>query len=86
MAGETDVNRRVAALADHPAWDDLRAMVQERQERQLAAVARAIVSSGEIDQRRVDEERGFQRGVAWVLAAPSRAAEAAKRETEGIAR
>lgn len=73
MAGETDPKRRIAAVKDHPGWEDLVAEWRTVRERRTAQLGRSFMAGKPLNQREIDLERGFWRGVEAVLMWPDQA-------------
>ena len=63
----------LAALTEHPSWATLLEVVVEEQERIERAIVRAAMRPGGLDQRRVDELRGFVKGLRWFVGTPMHA-------------
>lgn len=78
VVGEPDRSHRVAALKQHPAWEDLKAEWAEVKEDRTFGLGRKFLTGTPLDQRSIDMERGFWRGVAAVLDTPERAEQAAR--------
>jgi hypothetical protein len=73
---------QLSNLKKQPEWKTLREIMEGKRERYFAQLARELVHGrGEIDQRKLDFQRGFWAGVFYLLANP----EAAEREFEKAA-
>jgi hypothetical protein len=70
----------LAAIKQHPAWPVLRDRWVALRDKKALVIGRSLMGGDEIDQRRVDYERGYWMGVMDVLNAPESAEKALLRE------
>lgn len=71
----------LTALTRHPAWQELEAEVQRKQERLERLVrARVFASNSEFTQREIDYLRGFANGMRYLVAVPTNAEATLERE------
>jgi hypothetical protein len=70
----------LAAIKQHPAWPVLRQRWDELRDRKALVIGRSLMGGDEIDQRKVDYDRGFWNGVKAVLDAPESAEQTLLRE------
>ncbi|MBI3936400.1 MAG: hypothetical protein HY323_05440 [Betaproteobacteria bacterium] len=61
---------KLQALADHPAWPELRARVEERRDKHMRSLLRRLTAGGALDQREIDRQAGFWKGALFVLDNP----------------
>lgn len=65
---DLDVNANLARLRQHPDWAVLKAHFLERQEMAALSLANTLLSDPKaIDQRRIDEQRGYWLAIRQVL-------------------
>ena len=80
FAEKGDLARDLAKLTDHPSWGVLRESFDKAREKAELRLARQMYRGGEghpeIDQREIDYQRGFWRGVQAVLDQPEYAGRA----------
>ena len=78
--------QELAKLAEHPSWAVLKAHVDELKQKDAERLARKLMAGGEaaqpVDQRSIDYQRGFWRGVDSVFSSPEDAEKALKRAIE----
>ncbi len=73
----------LADLFQHPGFTVLKERLQERKNKDLDVLARSILYlNGEVDQRAIDEKRGFWRGADWFLTETKKGASAFAHEHE----
>lgn len=59
---------RISTLAHNPAWQELRGLVLTARENYFTNMARGLAASkNPVDQREVDEKRGFWAGAVWAV-------------------
>lgn len=64
----------LASLQKHPAYQEWKAEVERRKERDLKdLVARCLKLGQPVDQREFDEVRGFWEGAMWAVSLPEKA-------------
>lgn len=74
--------RRLAALKDDPAWDELVAELEAADERSWKRLTADLKGGAEIDQRTVDFMRGVQHAIKLITRQPDRAAAIYERDNE----
>jgi hypothetical protein len=75
-----DEKHQLATITQHPAWPVLRRRWDELKSKKALVIGRSVMAGDEIDQRKVDYERGYWDGVNAVLATPGSAEQALLRE------
>ena len=65
-----DRAQALAKLRDMPEWQALRNEVDVWRDRKTKALASRLLSTGIVDQRDIDFQRGFLKGMEWLLDSP----------------
>ena len=65
-----DRAQALAKLRDMPEWAALRNEVDVWRDRKTKALASRLLSTGIVDQRDIDFQRGFLKGMEWLLDSP----------------
>lgn len=73
----------LADLLQHPGFEILKSRIEETKDKQALRLAGTMLHSNDlIDQRKVDEMRGFWRGVDWFIRETKRRANAFEKGVE----
>lgn len=70
IAALGDRAQALARLREHPQWQALHTEYEVLRDKRVRALAARILSTGEVDQREIDHQRGFLKGVEWLLGTP----------------
>jgi hypothetical protein len=79
-----DEKMLLASLASHPGFPVARSIFEAERDRYFANLARLLQRGEPIDQRVIDEKRGFWLGARWILAEAERGKAAFDKEQEEL--
>jgi hypothetical protein len=74
LQAKAEQAQRLHALAKHPSWHELKAIVEREEAKFVAAHGASFLRRGcLLDQRDIDFKAGFIAGAKWLLAKPAKA-------------